>query len=151
MPWNSMELGSIVKFHGIPWNYISGQIPWNSMELAVLLLMCYGIPWNHRCCSNVVQKVPWISGENFINFFLSQNVSMSIEERFWMIFWYIMRNAGNAYGMMNILMINHKSAKETYIKIKDAYYFKETNSSSKIEYNFHQNLKTQIPRNFIQI
>ena len=34
------------------------KIPWNSMELEILLLKFHGTPWNHRCCSNVVQKVP---------------------------------------------------------------------------------------------
>ena len=40
------------------------KIPWNSMEREVLLLKFHGIPWNHGCCSNVVQKVPWNSGES---------------------------------------------------------------------------------------
>ena len=39
-------------------NFGSGldKIPWNSMELEVLLLKFHGIPWNHRCCSNVNKK-----------------------------------------------------------------------------------------------
>ena len=45
------------------------KIPWNSMELEVLLLKFHGIPWNHRYCSNVVQKVPWKSGERSMEFF----------------------------------------------------------------------------------
>ena len=73
IPWNS---GVWKKFHGIPWNFESGQ---NSMEF-------HGIPWNHRCCSNVVQKVPWNFGESSMELF-DQKVSMSIEKRFWMIFW----------------------------------------------------------------
>ena len=42
------------------------ELYWSSMELEVLLLNFHGIPWNHRCCSNVVQKVPWNSGENML-------------------------------------------------------------------------------------
>ena len=32
---------------------------WNSMELKRMLLKFHGIPWNHKCCSNGVKKVPW--------------------------------------------------------------------------------------------
>ena len=61
--WNS---GVWQKFHGIPWNFGSGQ------KLEVLLLKFHGIPWNHGCCSNVVQKVPWNSGESSMEL-LDQN------------------------------------------------------------------------------
>ena len=50
VPWNSMQLGSMEKFQGIPWNFESGQnpmefhgtwgfvahVPWNFMEPQVL-------------------------------------------------------------------------------------------------------------------
>ena len=52
---------SSIEFHG---TLDLDKIPWNSMELKVLLLKFHGIAWNHRCCSNVVQKVPWNSGES---------------------------------------------------------------------------------------
>ena len=45
------------------------KIPWNSMELEVLLYKFHGIPWNHKCCSNVVQKVPWNFGESSMGLF----------------------------------------------------------------------------------
>ena len=54
VPWNSMELGRMEK------------VTWNSMELWTWSKF-HGIPWNlrfcfsssMRCCSNVVQRVPW--------------------------------------------------------------------------------------------
>ena len=52
---------------------------------------------------------------------------------------------------MQILIKKHELVKETCKKIQGAYQFTEINSSSTIEYNFHQNLETQIPRNSIQI
>ena len=138
---------SSMEFHG---TLDLDKIPWNSMELEVLLLKFHGIPWNHRCCSNVVQnfhgtleKVPWT--------FWSKLVSMSIEKRFWLIFWYVMSNAGNAYGIMQILIIKHKFVKETYKTILGAYEFTEIYSFGKSGYNFHQNLETQFPRNSIHI
>ena len=111
VPWNSMELQK--KFHGIPWNFWGEnykfrgiplnsmelwsmeKVPWNSMELWIWRKF-HGIPWNHRCCSNVVQKVPWNSGESSMELF-DQKVSICIEKRFWVIFCYVMSNAGNAY------------------------------------------------------
>ena len=52
---------SSMEFHG---TLKQNKIPWNSMELEVLLRKYHGIPWNHKCCSNVIQKVPWNSGES---------------------------------------------------------------------------------------
>ena len=76
VPWNSMEFHgtresgkSSMEFHG---TLDLDKIPWNSMELEVLLLKFHGIPWNHGCCSNVVQKVPWNSAESSMEF-LDQN------------------------------------------------------------------------------
>ena len=60
-----------------------------------------------------------------------------------------MSNAGNAFGIMQILKTEHTLAKETYKKLYGAYNFTENNSSGKIEYNFHPILEAQIPRNFI--
>ena len=37
---------------------------------------------------------------------------MTIEKRFWMIFWYVMSNAGNAYGTMQISILKHQLVKE---------------------------------------
>ena len=74
-----MELGSMKKFHGIPWNFGSGE---NSMEF--------------HGTTGVVQKVPWNSGESSMELF-DQKVSISIEKRFWIMFCYVMSNAGNAY------------------------------------------------------
>ena len=37
---------------------------------------------------------------------------MRIEHRFWMIFWFAMSNAGNAYGIMQIWIIKHQLVKE---------------------------------------
>ena len=68
---------------------------------------------------------------------------MSIEKRFWMIFWYVMSNAGNAYGIMQILIIKHQLVKETCKKIKGVYQFTEINSSGTVEYNLHHNFETQ--------
>ena len=143
IPWNSMEL-----FWGklkVPWNSIEFHgtreygkssmefhgtldldiIPSNSMEPEVLLLKFHGIPWNHKCCSNVVQKNSLVVWRKFHGTFWSKYVSMSIVKRFWMIFWYVMGNAGNECGIMQILIIERKLVKETY--------------------------KTHIPRNSIQI
>ena len=66
IPWNSMELfweNEKLEFHGTR-EYI--KFPWNSMELLiqVLLLKFHIIPRNHRCCSIVVQKISWNSGES---------------------------------------------------------------------------------------
>ena len=120
VPWNSMELQkSPMEFHGTffgkwrgPWNSMEchrtrdyGKVPWNSMELGVLLFKFHGIPWNHRCCSNVVRKNSMELWRKFQGNFWSKQVSMSIEKRFWMIFWYVMSNAGNANGIMQILII----------------------------------------------
>ena len=82
VPWNSMELfGGKLK---VPWNSMElgsmEKVPWNSMELWIWRKF-HGIPWNHRCCSNVVQKVPCNSGESSMELF-DQKVSMSIEKRF---------------------------------------------------------------------
>ena len=108
VPWNSMELYIWTKFHEFHGTCgFVAYVPWNSIEPQVLF----------KCCSKSSMEL-W---RKFHWTLLSQYVSMSIEEKFWMIFWYVMRNAGNAYGMMNILMIKHKLAKETYINIKGAY------------------------------
>ena len=45
---------SSMEFHG---TLDLNKIPWNSI-LKFMLLKFHGIPWNHKCCSNVVQKVP---------------------------------------------------------------------------------------------
>ena len=55
--WNPMEHESMEK------------VPWNSMEQNILMRKFHGIPWNHRCCSNVVQKVSWNSGESSMELF----------------------------------------------------------------------------------
>ena len=112
---NSME------FHGIPWNSEHGKssmefhgtldldiIPWNSMELEVLLLKLYGIPWT--CCSKSSMEL-W---RKFHGTFWSKQVLISIEKRFWMRFEFVLSNARNAYGIMQILIIKHKLLKETY-------------------------------------
>ena len=97
VPWNSMELfGGKLK---VPWNSMElgsmEKIPWNSMELLIWKKF-HGIPWNHRCCSNVVQRVPWNSGESSMELFDQINFNEHWK-RFWMIFCYVMNNAGNAY------------------------------------------------------
>ena len=51
-----MEVGSMEK------------VPWNSMELWIWTKF-HGIPWNHKCCSDVVKKIPWNSGESSIELF----------------------------------------------------------------------------------
>ena len=47
-----------------------------------------------------------------------------------------MSNAGNAYGIMQILIIKHQLVKETCKNIYDVYQFTEINLSGTIEYNF---------------
>ena len=156
VPWNSIEFHgtreygkSSMEFHG---TLDLDKIPWNSMELEILWLKFQGIPGNHRCCSNNVKKSSIGHWRKFHGiFFLSKWFSMSVEKRFWMIFWYVLSNAANAYGIMQILIMKHKLVKEIYKKIEGAYQFTEINSFGKIEYNFHQNLETQTPRNYIQI
>ena len=73
VPCNSMEFHGTreygkrsMEIHG---TLDLDKVPLNSMELAVLLLKTRGIPWNQRCCSNVVQKVPWDSGESSVELF----------------------------------------------------------------------------------
>ena len=67
VPYGTREYEkSYMEFHG---TLDLDKIPWNSMELEVLLLKFHGIPLNHRCCSNVVQKVPWNSGESSVELF----------------------------------------------------------------------------------
>ena len=61
-PWvifaDTREYGkNSMEFHG---TFDLDKVPWNSMELEVRLLKLHGIPWNHRCCWNVVWKVPCI-------------------------------------------------------------------------------------------
>ena len=54
IPWNSMEFGLGIKFHGtfkVPWNSMElpfwpGKVPWNSMELLASSMEFHGIPWN---------------------------------------------------------------------------------------------------------
>ena len=76
VPWNSMELWIWTQCHGIPWN---------SMKLQVLLLKFRGIPWNHRCCSNVVQKIPWNSGESSMELFDQNKFQWALKRDFeWM-------------------------------------------------------------------
>ena len=55
--WNSMELFSEKL-----------EAPWNSTVLGSIdmLVKFHWIPWNHRCSSNIVQKVPWNSEESSI-------------------------------------------------------------------------------------
>ena len=113
-----------IKFHGIPWNFkkvpwnsmeLGGmeKVPWNSMELWIWTKF-HGIPWNSmepqvlfKCCSKSSMEL-W---RKFHGTFWSKYVSMSIEKRFWMIFWYVMGNAGNAYGKMQILIIKYQLVK----------------------------------------
>ena len=68
--WNSMEFCGTREFgkrsmelHG---TLDLDKIPLNPMELEVMLLKFHGIPWNHKCCSNVVLEVPWITGHRWI-------------------------------------------------------------------------------------
>ena len=54
IPWNSMEFGVGIKFHGtfkVPWNSMElpfwhGKVPWNSMEFHGTSGEFHGIPWN---------------------------------------------------------------------------------------------------------
>ena len=54
IPWNSMEFGVGIKFHGtfkVPWNSMElpfwpGKVPWNSMELLASSMESHGIPWS---------------------------------------------------------------------------------------------------------
>ena len=54
IPWNSMEFGFGIKFHGtykVPWNSMElpfwpGKVPWNSMEFHGTSGEFHGIPWN---------------------------------------------------------------------------------------------------------
>ena len=91
IPWNSMEFGYIVKFHGtfkIPWNFSTGysdsmelhgiwlcsQITWNfknSMEFHGTFILgvsipFHGIPWNLVLASSSMELskfhgIPWNS------------------------------------------------------------------------------------------
>ena len=116
VPWKSME------FHGTFWGKIKrsmefhgtreygkssmefhgtldlDKIPWNSMEPQVLF----------KCCSKSSMEL-W---RKFHGTFWSKSVSMSIKKRFQMIFWYVMSNARNAYGIMQILIIKHQLVEE---------------------------------------
>ena len=69
VPWNSMELGSMEKF------------PLNSMELWIWTKL-HVIPWNHRCCSNVVQKVPWNSEESSMELFDQSKFQWALKRDF---------------------------------------------------------------------
>ena len=65
--WNSMELSgkndSSIEFHGtfekcsleFHRSLKLNKIPWNSVKLQLMLLRFHGIPWNYKCCSNVVE------------------------------------------------------------------------------------------------
>ena len=54
IPWNSMEFGVDIKFHGtfkVPWNSMElpfwpRKVPWNSMEFHGTSGEFHGIPWN---------------------------------------------------------------------------------------------------------
>ena len=70
---------SSMEFRG---TYDLDKIPWNSMELEVLLLKFHRIPWNHRCCSNVVQKVPWNSGESSMELFDQNKFQWALKRDF---------------------------------------------------------------------
>ena len=104
IPWNSRVWKN---FHGIPWNFGSEQ---NSMEF-------HGIPWNLRFCCTSSMEFNGTTGVVQMLFKkfhgTLEKVPWSIEKRFWTIFWYIMSNAGNAYCIMQILIIKHQLAKET--------------------------------------
>ena len=88
VPWNSMEFReygkSSMEFHR---TLDLDKIPWNSMELEVLLLKLNGIPWNHRYCSNVVQKVPWNSGESSMELSDQNKFHWSLKRYFAGISW----------------------------------------------------------------
>ena len=58
-----------MEFRGTFGGEIKSSMEFHGMELDVLLLKFRGIPWNHRCCSNVVQKIPWNSGESSMELF----------------------------------------------------------------------------------
>ena len=83
IPWNS---GVWKKFHGIPLNLDLDKIPRNSMELEFLLLKFHGIPWNHMCCSNVVQKLPWNSGESSMELFDQNKFQWALKDDFELYF-----------------------------------------------------------------
>ena len=55
------------------------------MELEVLLLKFHGIPWNHRCCSKVVQKVPRNSGKSSMELF-DQNKFQRVLKRYFELY-----------------------------------------------------------------
>ena len=124
--------GTSKKFHGIPWNSMELfggklKVPWNSMgfhgtrEYGKNSMEFHGtldvdkISWNSmepqvlfKCCSKSSMEL-W---RKFHGTFWSKYVSMCIEKRFWMIFWYVMSNARNAYGIMQILIIKHQLVEE---------------------------------------
>ena len=102
VPWNSMEFHgtreygkSSMEFHG---TLDLDKIPWNSMEFhgtTGVVQMLF------KKFHGTLEEVPW----NFL-------IKMSIEKDILNDILIVMSNAGNAYGIMQILIIKHQLVKE---------------------------------------
>ena len=83
VPWNFMEFQGTweygkrsMKFHG---TVNLEKIQWNSLELDIILLKIHEIPWNHRCYSNFVRKLPWNSWESLIELFDQKKFQLALK------------------------------------------------------------------------